>query len=370
MKRLFYLLLAALMVLAVSCKKNPNGTDPKVQEPSAKTLEATDIKTTSARLHAMIDFAGVDWDICNYGFSWGTSEDTKGSYISGEGILDKNNAYSAGVTGLAPETEYWYRAYVEIDGSPYSGDILHFTTAADPIPEEAVDLGVECTLPDGTKYTVLWAAYNLCEDGFVSSAEQYGDYYAWGETVPHYTKGHSGDNPCTAWRTIEGKAMTGYNWASYRWCNGFQNKINKYCSENSADYWDGEGTPDNKVDLKDYDYADDAARVTLRGKWRIPTAEEWTALRTQCPPTETTVNGVLGKKFTSANGKSIFLPAAGVRYGDGLDNVGLSGLYWASSIHLANPNIAYQLCFDAGTAARLSQAGRLNGYSIRPVYVE
>ena len=67
------------------------------------------------------------------------------------------------------------------------------------IPVEAIDLGVECTRGDGTKYKLLWAAYNLCEDGFVSAAEEYGDYYAWGEIVPHYAKGHAKDKPCTSW---------------------------------------------------------------------------------------------------------------------------------------------------------------------------
>ena len=49
MKRLLYLAMAALMVLAVSCKK-----DPKGKSPSVKTLEATEIEAFSACLHAKI----------------------------------------------------------------------------------------------------------------------------------------------------------------------------------------------------------------------------------------------------------------------------------------------------------------------------
>lgn len=123
MKRLIYFSLAALMVLAVSCcKKNSPGI------PSVKTLEATEIEANSARLHAKIDFAGVRWASVNFGFFWGTSEKTEGTYTMGEGVLDEDNAYWAEITGLTPETEYWFKAYMEIDGQPYIGEILHFTT--------------------------------------------------------------------------------------------------------------------------------------------------------------------------------------------------------------------------------------------------
>ncbi len=123
MKRLIYLSIAALLVLAVSCcKKNSPGI------PSVKTLEATEIEANSARLHAKIDFAGVRWASVNIGFFWGTSEETEGTYTMGEGVLDEDNAYWAEITGLTPETEYWFKAYMEIDGQPYIGEILHFTT--------------------------------------------------------------------------------------------------------------------------------------------------------------------------------------------------------------------------------------------------
>lgn len=65
MKKLFYTLMAALMVLvAASCDKivEPN--------PSVKTQEPTEIDAFSACLHAQIDFAGIEWSGVNYGFFW------------------------------------------------------------------------------------------------------------------------------------------------------------------------------------------------------------------------------------------------------------------------------------------------------------
>ena len=114
----------ALMVLtAVSCKK-----DKKPGIPSVKTLEATETAANSALLNAKINFAGVNYASVNYGFYWGTSEDQEGTYTQGEGVLGEKGDYSAEITGLTPETEYWFKAYMEIDGQPYIGEILHFTT--------------------------------------------------------------------------------------------------------------------------------------------------------------------------------------------------------------------------------------------------
>ena len=131
------------------------------------------------------------------------------------------------------------------------------------VPEGTVDLGIVLTREDGTTYRLYWATSNLCEDGLCPNPEDYGDYFAWGETEPHYATGHSLDNPCNNWRTIEGKAMTGYDWASYKWGDGKYNniKFSRYCPEDKAHYWDGTGTPDNKTEFSDYNYADDAAPI-------------------------------------------------------------------------------------------------------------
>ena len=90
------------------------------------------------------------------------------------------------ITDLDPGTEYWFKAFIEIDDKPFTGEILNFTTAARAIPEEAVDLGIEMTRGDGTTYKLYWAKSNLSEDGLCSNPEDYGDYYAWGETEDIY----------------------------------------------------------------------------------------------------------------------------------------------------------------------------------------
>ena len=345
MKRFLYLSLAALMTLTVSCKK-----DSKVGTPSVKTLEATETAANSARLNAKIDFAGVNWRGLNYGFYWGTSEDQEGTYIMGEDVFSDNGLYSAVITGLTPETEYWFKAFIEIDDVPYTGEILNFTTAVSPIPEEAVDLGIEMTREDGTKYKLYWAKSNLSTAGLCANPEDYGDYYAWGETEPYY----SSQDPLT-WK--DGKTG-GYAWASYKWSNG--SELTKYNTN----------SPYGKVDNKEVlDLEDDAARQTLGGKFRMPTDTEWQELRDRCTWIWTSRNGVNGMSVTATNGNSIFLPAAGCRINLNISYTGFYGGFWSSSLCTDNSSVAWYVYFSSDGVNRINNDRRY-GLPVRPVWEE
>ena len=205
---------------------------------------------------------------------------------------------------------------------------------------EAIDLG----LPSGLK----WASFNLG----ASAPEEYGDYFAWGETEPYY----SSQDPLT-WK--EGKEA-GYSWASYRWCMGEYNTLTKYCSNSGYGY---NGFTDNKTVL---DLEDDAAHVNLGGSWRMPTDAEWTELMQNCTWTRTTQNGVDGRLVTASNGNSIFLPAAGGRYDTDLYDAGSSGYYWSFSLDTGYPDYAWGVNFHPGSIYR-SYDRRCGGASVRPV---
>ena len=167
-----------------------------------------------------------------------------------------------------------------------------------------VDLG----LPSGLK----WATCNVG----ATKPEEYGDYFAWGETTPKTT----------------------YDWSTYKWCNGSYDTLTKYCTNSSY------GTVDNKTVL---DLEDDAASVNMGGSWRMPTVEEQTELRTECTWTWTTLNGVNGYNVEGPNGNSIFLPAAGYRYYSDLYYAGSYGSYWSSSLGTDGSNNAYNLYFNS-----------------------
>ena len=187
---------------------------------------------------------------------------------------------------------------------------------------EWVDLGL----------SVKWATCNVG----ATKPEEYGDYYAWGETTP----------------------KDYYDWSTYKWCNGSYDNQTKY---NTSSIY---GTVDNKTVLE---LADDAAHANWGGAWRMPTDAEWTELRENCTWTWTIKNGVNGYEVKSeANGNSIFLPAAGFRGGDGVGGAGSYGLYWSSSLVTDDPNYAWHVLFDSGSVDGYND-GRYYGQSVRPV---
>ena len=195
-----------------------------------------------------------------------------------------------------------------------------------------VDLG----LPSGT----LWATCNVG----ATAPEEYGDYFAWGETETKTTR---------------------YNWSTYKWCNGDYNNLTKY---NTYSIF---GTVDNKTTL---DPEDDAAVVNWGGKWRMPTDDEWMELRETCTWTWTEgYNGTDKNGYevkSNANGNTIFLPAAGYREDDSLDNAGDSGDYWSSSLctlSSVGTHSAWGVYFGPGRLYR-GYGGRYFGISVRPVF--
>ncbi len=190
---------------------------------------------------------------------------------------------------------------------------------------EYVDLGL----------SVKWATCNVG----ANSPEEYGDYFAWGETEPKST----------------------YDWSTYKWCNGSYNTQTKYNTNSSY------GTVDNKTTL---DLSDDAARANWGGSWRMPTKAEQDELRTECTWTWTTENGVNGYRVTSNKAgytdKSIFLPAAGCRFDSSLFYAGSIGYYWSSSLYTDYPYSAYELDFTSDYVG-WDYGSRYYGHSVRPV---
>ena len=192
---------------------------------------------------------------------------------------------------------------------------------------EYVNLG----LPSG----LLWATCNVG----ANAPEEYGDYFAWGETQP---KGE-------------------YNWSTYQYCNGSYYTLTKYCNNSGYGY---NGFTDNLTTLLP---EDDAATANWGDGWRMPTQAEMQELIDNTTVTWTQQNGVNGRLFTAANGNTLFLPAAGCRYDSSLVNAGSYGGYWSSSLNAGGPYDAWLLHFDSGYIGMSYYCGRGNGQSVRPV---
>ena len=197
---------------------------------------------------------------------------------------------------------------------------------------EYVDLG----LPSGLK----WATCNVG----ASAPEEYGNYYAWGET----------------------KTKSEYNWGTYKWTTAtYDAKHERWNLETLTKYntSSDDGSVDNKTVLE---LADDAARANWGGAWRMPTDAEWTELRENCTLKRTTLNGVNGYEVKGTNGNSIFLPAAGGYGCYGSDYVGINCYYWSSSLDTGAPHYAWSVDFRSDSVSRSSD-GRYIVLSVRPV---
>ncbi|MBQ0102709.1 MAG: Ig-like domain-containing protein [Prevotellaceae bacterium] len=243
-----------------------------------------------------------------------TSSNPSVATVSESGLVKGVGTGTAVITATTAEGGLTATCNVEVVEPDYNG-------------HEYVDLG----LPSG----LLWATCNVGAD----APEDYGDYFAWGETEP--------------------EPKDYYDWSTYKWCNGSYDTQTKYGTDS---YF---GTVDNKTVL---DPEDDAAHVNWGGDWRMPTKAELEELLNNCTWKWTTQNGANGCKVTSnINGNSIFLPAAGYGYYGDVLGLGNDGRYW-SSTHDGSSH-AYDLRFGAGSQS-VFDISRFSGYSVRAVLSE
>ncbi len=223
------------------------------------------------------------------------------------GVCYKNGE---GVEQDYEKAAFWYRKSAE-QGNEKAQDNLKIiekikreTTKING--HEYVDLG----LPSGLK----WATCNVG----ANSPEEYGDYYAWGETE---TKNEYTEDNCSTY----GKEMS-----------------------------DISGNP--KYDV---------ARKKWGGEWRMPTYYEMEELESECDWIRRSQNGVDGYMVIGPNFNSIFIPAAGICCGTSIEDDGDNGYYLSSTPYVNGNYFAYvryykddQIGFDY----------RYFGRSVRPVF--
>lgn len=171
---------------------------------------------------------------------------------------------------------------------------------------EWVDLGL----------SVKWATCNVG----AKTAEEYGNYYAWGETKPK--DNYSSDNSVTFNQSIS----------------------------------DFSGNPQY-----------DAATANWGEGWKMPTLAQMEELSSRCTWEWIKQNGVRGYKVTGPNGNIIFLPASGYRFGTSFTD-GSCGYtyYWSSTPRSSHVSYAYYLRFGSG-GHDLNYEARYCAYSVRPV---
>lgn len=237
-------------------------------------------------------------------------------------------SYTFSLTDLAAGTTYYFRPYVKIASAVVYGEVESAKTLESKLADNSriinghlfIDLG----LPSG----LLWAETNIGAE----TALDAGDYFAWGET----------------------QTKTEYSWDNYKYGD-----LSKY----------------NSIDGKTcLDPEDDAAYVNWGSACRMPSLDEFNELFRSgtCSSELVDVTNSSGetvsayKLVSKRNGNTLFLPAAGIFYGDEILDQGDFGSYWSSTVFSNNINFASYLgisFFYYSTGYYL----RYYGFSVRAV---
>ncbi|MCQ2135843.1 MAG: DUF1566 domain-containing protein [Bacteroidales bacterium] len=290
---------------------------PSPLQPSYIAIEAVKIGTTSAVLNAKWEEHGIK--IKKVGVIYSKYENklsfSDSKFVENDGELE--------LFDLEMGTRYYLMPYAVTEIGRFLANTTYIETKT-PVAGNAVDLGL----------SVKWADINIG----ASDPDDYGDYFAWGETAP----------------------KASYNLSTYKYFDSFHPAYTKYVTKDTF------GKIDNKSVLES---SDDAASALWGGSWRMPTRDEFKELISNCTWTWKTYDSVMGYEVRSNKAgytdRVIFLPTAGLR---GIDGViyGSEGKYWSSTLETVNNTGAYLLDFSSSSKTTASYY-RLNGGSIRPV---
>ena len=296
--------------------------------PEVNTNDIKKVEENSAIINGSLSRDGGS-PIIEYGFVYSTQTDptiSDSKVTSNAGLGN----FTCTITGLSTETTYYVRTFAtNATGNTGYGTALSFKTISPTTSDPSglcngygyVDLGL----------SVKWATHNIG----ATNPEDYGDYYAWGETT----------------------TKNAFSWENYAWYNATDTTITKYCV--SYKY----GEVDEKIILEP---EDDAAHTHWKDQWRMPTNEEWNELRTECEWHWTTINNINGYKIVGKNGNSIFLPSAGYQLNEKTIDKASVGYYQSSSLYLNQSQYAYGINFST-KYIDIYYNGRYCAQSIRPV---
>lgn len=201
--------------------------------------------------------------------------------------------------------------------------------------EDFVDLG----LPSGT----LWMQCNIG----ANSETDCGLYFQWGDIV-----GYTG-----------GEALVHSYWKT---CPG--NGGNTSANTESLTNWNSTNLTDGVLNTNV-----DAVYAHTDGRAKMPTTKQLAELKTYTNNEWTTINNIVGWKFTSKTDatKYIFIPAAG-HFCDGKQlGENIDGCIWSNTLYTSGVNLTYYLYFTVtSSSCRSGNRGRQYASTVRGVAID
>ena len=264
------------------------------------------------------------------------------SYSISDGKISKSDSevnLSIGSTGYTPYVYGFFGENSNRELSVVNGDYIYTTQCGNGVfalgesgymnvPTETSHSGwtekqaMQTTGAVDLGLSVKWAACNLG----ASSPEEYGDYYAWGET----------------------ETKSDYSSSTYKYQSN-------YSYTNIGE------------DIGGTQY--DVAFVKLGGSWRMPTVEQIQELIDKCTIEEGTFKGVKGQRIIGINGQSIFIPISGYKDGRSVQNRGEYGyiFFWASQFDTSYTGSSAYAYWGSSDRGKTYTWIRSFGIPIRPI---
>ncbi|MBR4198174.1 MAG: hypothetical protein IKQ94_05305 [Bacteroidales bacterium] len=384
--------------------------------PTVTTTSASNITSTTATSGGNVTSDGGS-AVTSRGVCWSTSQNptVRGNHMSnGSGT----GSFTSSLTGLTAGTTYYVRAYAinSVDTS-YGNQITFTTTAAGPYTF-SVSAGTRVLFSPGN---LQWSAKNGGSTATTHTVAGGGTASGTWRFAPNQwdtigARNRNISSSYSGWIDLFGWGTSGWDNGNYFYqpYNSSNSTSSPYTSSNGYGYGPTNRTTYTYSLLGSYTRADwgvynaiynpKTSTTDAPGTWRTLTKDEWVYLLNTRSTTsgvryaKATVNGVPGLIIvpdnwststyalnstnttnaayttnvislatwtTLENAGCVFLPAAGLRNGTGVSQVGSEGSYWSARSN--GTDLAYSVVFTGSGFYPSNGAGRCHGLSVRLV---
>ena len=404
MKNKIYIGILSLVMgmFMVSCSDDDDYTAATGEIISSITTGSADVTANTATMYGTVEgLDGQSSSAYEVGMKYGTSENSLTKNIVGSLA---ETQITANLSGLTENKTIYYQSYVTLQGKvTYTGEVKSLITTdakvatADPVdvtnfgaslggtltdfPASGVTCGI--VISDKSEQEAVRAGlivpassvtstFSLKESGLVTGKTYYyAAYLDLGAGVIYGDVKTLSINKGSLNDTEDFVDMG----LSVKWCKS------NFGSDNEADYGgyytfgdltgvqNSTDITDYTVDTNIYQTANDVAYATY-GNSAIPTADQFAELfalsHTWTTRTNSAGETVKGVEFTAKNGNKLFLPAAGSRSGNTVNDAGDLCNYGTSSVNGTASQFGISYTFgnninEHGTSPRFT------GLSIRPI---